>query len=64
MTFALLVALTWLAVATAVALGLGRGIRLADTRRAPGPDGLRRELDGVLAGLENDLRAAAGPTTV
>ena len=64
MTFALLVALTWLAAAAAVALGLGQGIRLADTRRAPGPDDLRRELDAVLAGLEDDLRAAAGPTTV
>ncbi len=62
MTFALLVALTWLAVAAAVALGLGRGIRLADTRRAARPDDLRRELDAVLAGLEDDLRAAAGPT--
>jgi hypothetical protein len=59
----LLVALTWLAVATAVAVGLGRGIRLADTRR-PGPDDLRHEPDAVLAGLEDDLRAAAGPTTV
>ena len=64
MTFALLVALTWLAVAAAVALALGRGIRLADTRRAPSPDDVSRELDAVLAGLEDDLRAAAGPTTV
>jgi len=63
-TFALLVALTWLVVAAVAALGLGRGIRLADTRRAPGPDDLRRELDAVLAGLEDDLRTAAGPTTV
>ncbi|NEM05953.1 hypothetical protein [Geodermatophilus normandii] len=60
----LLIALTWLAVATMVALGLGRGIRLADTRQAPDGRDLHRELDSVLAGLEDDLRAAAGPTTV
>ncbi len=59
----LLVALTWPVVATAAALVLGRGIRLADTRQAPGPGDLRPELDSVLAGLEEDLRAAAGPRT-
>ncbi|WP_369255651.1 hypothetical protein [Geodermatophilus amargosae] len=64
MTVVFLVVLTWLAVATAVALGLGRGIRLADARQAADARDLRRELDSVLAGLEEDLRAGAGPTTV
>ncbi|MGY1733376.1 hypothetical protein ACI798_17855 [Geodermatophilus sp. SYSU D01045] len=64
MTVVLLVALVWPAVAIAVALGLGRVVRLADGRQAPGCGDLRRELDAVLAGLEADLRAAAGPRTV
>ncbi len=64
MNVILLVALTWLAVATVLALGLGRVVRLADSRRTAGVRDLRCELDAVLAGLEDDLRAAAGPTTV
>ncbi|MGY1735347.1 hypothetical protein [Geodermatophilus sp. SYSU D00684] len=63
MTVVLLVALSWPVVALAVALGLGRVLRLADRREPAGCGDLRRELDSVLAGLEDDLRAAAGPRT-
>ena len=59
MTALVLIGLGWLVVATALALALGRAIRLADVAAAGiGPD-LRREVDAVLAGLEVDLRAAA-----
>ncbi|MGY1652048.1 hypothetical protein [Geodermatophilus sp. SYSU D01119] len=61
MTALVIIGLGWLALATAFALVVGRGIRLADTVDAEvGPD-LRREVDDVLAGLEDDLRAAAAP---
>ena len=63
MTVVLLVALIWPAVALAVALGLGRVIRLAKQEEAPACGNLHRELEAVLAGLEADLRAAAGPRT-
>ncbi|SHF62028.1 hypothetical protein [Geodermatophilus nigrescens] len=59
MTALVIIGLGWLAAATALALVVGRGIRLADTVDAEvGPD-LRREVDDVLAGLEDELRAAA-----
>ncbi|MGY1831696.1 hypothetical protein ACI8AA_14890 [Geodermatophilus sp. SYSU D01180] len=63
MTVVLLVALCWPVMALAVALGLGQVIRLADRREMLGCGDLSRELDSVLAGREDDLRAAAGPQT-
>ncbi len=62
MTSALLVGLVWVVVATALALALGRAIRTADVRHEGSPPDLRREVETVLAGLEADLRAAAGAT--
>ncbi|MGX5654020.1 hypothetical protein ACWKWC_04540 [Geodermatophilus nigrescens] len=59
MTALVILGLGWPVLATALALVVGRGIRLADVAAAQvGPD-LRREVDAVLAGLEDDLRAAA-----
>ena len=55
----MIIGLGWLAVATALALVVGRGIRLADVTAAETSPDLRREVDAVLAGLEDDLRAAA-----
>ena len=63
MTVVLLVALIWPAVAIAVALGLGQVIRLANPDETLACGNLHRELEAVLAGLEADLRAAAGPRT-
>jgi hypothetical protein len=59
-TTALVIGLARLAAAVAIALVLGRALRLADVcddRLAPD---MRRDLDAVIAGLEADLRAAAG----
>ena len=59
MTSVLVIGLAWLAAATALALVLGRAIRMADARDEPvGPD-LSAEIESVLAGLEADLRSAA-----
>ena len=58
MTLALVLAATWLVAATAVGLVVGRGIRLADEHTSACDGDLGPELDAVLAGLEDDLRAA------
>ena len=58
-TALVIIGLGWLAVATALALVMGRAIGMADVADATISPDLRREVDAVLAGLEDDLRAAA-----
>ncbi|MGY1671042.1 hypothetical protein [Geodermatophilus sp. SYSU D00710] len=58
MSTALVIAVAWPAVAALLGLVVGRGIRVADDRTSQGDD-LSRQLDAVVVGLEDDLRAAA-----